>query len=67
MPDTTGPKRGMHPNGQMNIIGWTIVVLMLPLLVPLIPFFLAFYLVDWLSGEAGGGRRTEASRPAEGP
>jgi hypothetical protein len=52
----------MHANGQMNAIGYAMALLMLPLLLPLVPFLLAFYAVDWLFGQADGGVSDEGPR-----
>ncbi|WP_459190713.1 DUF7535 family protein [Halosimplex sp. J119] len=51
--DTTSKMRGLHPNGEMNLIGYMIAGIIFLGMLPLVPFFLLWLLFDRLtsSGE----------------
>ncbi|WP_436928026.1 DUF7535 family protein [Halosimplex amylolyticum] len=44
--DTTSKMRGLHPNGEMSFIGYTIAAILVVGMLPLLPFFLLWLLVD---------------------
>ncbi|WP_415383587.1 hypothetical protein [Halosimplex sp. TS25] len=51
--DTVSKSRGMYPNGEMSMIGYGIAAILFVGLLPLLPFFLLYYVVDKLLGSGG--------------
>ena len=45
--DTTSRMRGLHPNSQISTLGFLIAGVIFPGMIPLLPFFLRYLLVDW--------------------
>ncbi|MFC7143011.1 hypothetical protein ACFQMA_25265 [Halosimplex aquaticum] len=48
--DTTSKMRGLHPNAEMSFIGYAIAAVILVGMLPLLPFFLLWLLVDRITG-----------------
>lgn len=47
---TVTPLSGLHSNQQMDLVGWVMFLSMVVVLLPLLPVFLAVWLVSKLSG-----------------
>ncbi|MFB6141595.1 MAG: hypothetical protein ABEJ26_14315 [Halosimplex sp.] len=43
--------RGLHPNSEMTVIGYTVFTLLLVVILPLLPFFLLYWVVDAFVGD----------------
>ncbi|WP_161625238.1 DUF7535 family protein [Halosimplex carlsbadense] len=48
--DTVSQMRGLHPNGEMAIIGYLIGATIAIAVLPLVPFILLYLLIDRLTG-----------------
>jgi len=48
MADTTSRSRGMHPNSEMTAVGYLMAGILVVLLLPLVPLFLLYLLIDRL-------------------
>jgi len=48
VPNMVSAARGLHPNAQMSLIGYAFVLPLLVILLPFLPFVVAFWLlVRW--------------------
>jgi|GEM_PF-5220142 hypothetical protein len=47
--DTVSRTRGLHPNGEMAVIGYLIGATIALALLPLLPVILLYLVVDWIT------------------
>ncbi|WP_164471781.1 DUF7535 family protein [Halosimplex salinum] len=48
--------QGLRPNGEMSMIGYAIAAILFVGLLPLLPVFVVYYVVDKITG---GGRESD--------